>query len=68
MKVKILILRGETGILLPGRLVDIPDQQAKEWIAKGWATENKCSPEIKEDKTVIETKQEKFTKKHKNTK
>ena len=65
MKVKILILRGETGILLPGRLVDIPDQQAKEWIAKGWATENKWSPEIKEDKTVIETKELKTKRKTK---
>lgn len=62
MKVKILILRGETGLKLPASLCDLPDQTAKDWIKKGWAVE------VKEEKAVIETKQEKFTKKHKNTK
>jgi len=62
MKVKILILRGETGLRLPASLVDLPDQAAKEWIKKGWAVE------VKEEKTIIETKEEKFIKRKKHTK
>lgn len=57
MKVKILILRGETGLKLPASLCDLPDQTAKEWIKKGWAVE------VKEEKTVIETKE--LKRKHK---
>lgn len=57
MKVKVIILRGETGLLMPGRLVDLPEQTAKDWIKKGYAVD------IKEDKTVIETKE--LKRKHK---
>ena len=59
MKVKILILRGETGLKLPASLCDLPDQTAKDWIKKGWAVE------VKEEKTVIETKELKTKRKTK---
>lgn len=62
LTVKITKLQGETGLIQPGRLVNIPDATAKEWVAKGWAIE------VKQEKQIIETKEKKFTKKEKQTK
>lgn len=60
--VKIIKLRGETGLLQPGRLVDVSAEKAAEWVKNGWVVE------IKEEKVQLETKEEKFTKKEKQTK
>lgn len=60
MKTVIILKQiGETGLRTPGTPVLLPDEQAKQWIEKGWA---------KEDKTTFETKEEKFTQKVKETK
>jgi len=62
--VKIIKFTGETGLRKPGSLVDISDNLAELWIKVGIAEKH----EVKQDKTVIETKEEKFIQSEKQTK
>ena len=63
MKVKIKQLRGETGLLKVGTLIELEAKKAKIWIKNGWA-ELVSKPKIKkkELKAEIETKELKQTK------
>jgi len=54
VRVKIIGLRGETGLRKDGQIVPVPAGQAKHWVKMGWAAYLK-----KESKAKIETKEEK---------
>jgi type II secretory pathway component PulK len=69
MLVRVTKQIGETGLRLPGTLFLLNDELGQKWIQNGWAVEvDQYEIEGKELKTDIETKQEKFKVKEKETK
>lgn len=62
VKVKVLIQRGETGLRLPGTLYFLADVTAEKYAELGYVSIKKDQeqPEKKQEKAVIETKEEKF--------
>lgn len=57
IKVKIIELRGETGLLTPGTLHSLPKKQAEKWIKLGWVKAIPKPRKNKEHKAKIETKE-----------
>jgi hypothetical protein len=67
IQVKVLKLRGEIGLRLPGSSFLCDQVLAERFAAAGWV-EIESTIVIKEEKQKIETKEEKFTKVPKLTK
>jgi len=69
MIVRIIKQIGETGLRQPGTLILLNDELGTKWINNGWAVEvDQDELAKKQLKTDIETKQEKFKVKEKETK
>jgi len=49
MKVKILVQTGQTGLRLPGAIVDVNPKTAEHWVKFGWA-EKLAKPKKKKAK------------------
>ena len=67
IQVKVLKLRGETGLRLPGSSYLCEQSLAEKFSAAGWV-EIESNFVVKEEKAQIETKEEKFIKTPKATK